>query len=108
MRMKLALVILFAFFTAEAPQQQPVQQALLSNETLSVTVDRVNVLFTVADRKGRLITNLGKSDFTVFEDEQAQNVSNFSTEADLPLSIAFLVDSSGSIRDKLRFERQAA
>jgi Ca-activated chloride channel homolog len=108
MRMKLALVILFAFFTAEAAQQQPVQQALLSNETLSVTVDRVNVLFTVADRKGRLITNLGKSDFTVFEDEQVQNVSNFSMESDLPLSIAFLVDSSGSIRDKLRFERQAA
>src|SRR5438105_6806355 len=107
MRMKLAFVIFFALFTAEAAQQ-PVQQALLSNETLSVNVDRVNVVFTVANRKGKLITNLGRGDFSVFEDEQIQNVSNFSTESDLPLNIAFLIDSSGSVRDKLRFERQAA
>jgi Ca-activated chloride channel family protein len=107
MGMNLALVILFAFFAAEVAQQ-PVQQALLSNDTLSVNVDRVNVLFTVVDRKGKLITNLGRGDFSVFEDEQIQNVSNFSNETDLPLNIAFLVDSSGSIRDKLRFERQAA
>ena len=107
MRMKLALVILFAFFTAEAAQQ-PVQQALLSNETLSVNVERVNVLFTVRDRKGRLITNLARGDFSVFEDEQIQNVSNFSNDPDRPLTIAFVIDSSGSIRDKLRFERQAA
>ena len=107
MRIVVTLVICLAFFTAEAAQQ-PVQEALLSNETLSVNVDRVNVLFTVANRKGKLITNLGRGDFSVFEDEQIQNVSNFSNEADLPLNIAFLIDSSGSIHDKLRFERQAA
>ncbi|HYR45169.1 MAG TPA: VWA domain-containing protein [Terriglobia bacterium] len=107
MRMKFAFVVFFALFTAEAAQQ-PVQQALLSNETLSVNVDRVNVLFTVANRRGEFITHLGRDDFSVFEDEEIQNVSNFSIEAELPLNIAFLIDSSGSIRDKLGFERQAA
>ena len=37
-----------------------------------------------------------------------QNITNFSSETDLPLTIALLVDTSGSIRDKLRFEEEAA
>lgn len=104
---RLAFVIFFAFFTAEAAQQ-PVGQIGLSAGNLSVSVDRVNVVFAVLDRKGRLIRNLGRDDFTVFEDDQIQNISNFSRESDIPLSIAFLMDSSGSIRDKFRFELQAA
>jgi Ca-activated chloride channel family protein len=107
MRVTVAFLICLSLFTAEAAQG-PVQQASFSSDTLSVNVDRVNVLFTVANRKGKLITNLGRSDFSVFEDDQIQNISNFSTETNLPLNIAFLIDSSGSVRDKLRFEQQAA
>src|SRR5262249_13253620 len=43
-----------------------------------------------------------------FEDGQPQAISNFSSDTELPLSIAFLFDTSGSVRDKLQFERQAA
>src|SRR5438309_10109455 len=68
----------------------------------------VNILFTVADRKGKFVTNLRKDDFRVSEDEKAQMITNFSSETDLPLTIALLVDTSGSIRDKLRFEQEAA
>ncbi len=78
------------------------------DQTISVNVDLVNVLFTVADRKGKFITNLKKEDFRVFEDDKQQVVTNFSSETDLPLTIALLVDTSGSIRDKLRFEQEAA
>ena len=106
MRIMLAAIMCLTFFVAQAAQQ-PVPQVRLE-DTLAVDVDRVNVLFTVADGKGRLVRKLGKNDFTVYEDDRIQSISNFSTEADLPLNIAFLVDSSGSIRDKLRFERQAA
>jgi VWFA-related protein len=105
MRITLAAITCLTFFMAEAAQQ-PVQHAQ-SEDTLAVDVDRVNVIFTVADRKGKFIRNLGKNDFTVYEDDRIQTISNFSTETDLPLNIAFLIDSSGSIRDKLRFERQA-
>jgi Ca-activated chloride channel family protein len=68
----------------------------------------VNVLFTVADSRGKFVRDLGKDDLRVYEDDRLQDISNFSTETNLPLNIAFLIDSSGSIRDKLRFERQAA
>src|SRR2546430_7600162 len=78
------------------------------DQTLSVNVDLVNILFTVADRKGKFVTNLKKEDFHVFEDERPQTITNFSSETDLPLTIALLVDTSGSIRDKLQFEQRAA
>src|SRR5215831_14476299 len=87
---------------ASAPAGQQVASTAKpsDDQTLSVNVDLVNILFTVADRKGKFVTNLKKEDFKVFEDEKGQTISNFSSESDLPLTIALLVDTSGSIRDK--------
>jgi VWFA-related protein len=70
----------------------------------------VNTVFTVADKngKGKFITNLKQENFRVFEDDKPQAITNFSTETNLPLSIALLVDTSGSIRDKLALEQEAA
>src|SRR3989454_4058864 len=92
------------------PQQRPAEPPAkpTDDQTLSVNVDLVNILFTVADKKGKFVTNLRKDDFRVFEDERTQTITNFSSETDLPLTIALLVDTSGSIRDKLRFEQEAA
>ena len=106
-RAAIAVLICFACLAGEPPGHSG-QQARLSADTLSVSVDRVNVVFAVLNRKGKLIRNLGRDDFTVFEDDQIQSISNFSHELDVPLTIAFLIDSSGSVRDKFRFERQAA
>jgi VWFA-related protein len=78
------------------------------NQTLSVDVDLVNVVFSVFDRKGKFVTDLRQEQFTVFEDNKLQTITNFSRETDLPLTVALLVDTSGSIRDKLRFEQEAA
>src|SRR2546421_3874100 len=89
------------------PAEAPVPQ-VGDDQTLSVNVDLVNIRSTVADRKGKSVTNLRKDDFKVFEDERPQTITNFSSETDLPLTIALLVDTSGSIRDKLRFEQEAA
>src|SRR5262249_27083047 len=75
---------------------------------ISVNVDRHLVNFTVADGKGKFITTLKKEDFKVYEDDKGQTITNFSSETNLPLTIALIVDSSGSIRDKLRFEQEAA
>jgi VWFA-related protein len=82
------------------PQQQ--------QDTLSVNVNLVDLLYTVADKKGKFITSLKKEDFKVYEDGQNQAITNFTAETDLPLTIALVVDTSGSIRDKLRFEQEAA
>src|SRR5262245_28586475 len=84
-----------------APEKTPEQ-------TLSVNVDLVNVLFTTTDRKGKFIPDLRREDFKVYEDGKPQPITNFSAETNLPLTIALLVDSSGSVRDRLRFEQDAA
>jgi Ca-activated chloride channel family protein len=85
------------------PVANPQQQ-----DTLSVNVNLVDLLYTVADKKGKFITNLKKEDFKVYEDAKNQVITNFTAETDLPLTIALLVDTSGSIRDKLKFEQEAA
>jgi VWFA-related protein len=77
-------------------------------QTIKVEVDLVNIYFTVCNQKGRLIPDLGRDSFIVFEDGQLQTVTNFSREADLPLTIVMVVDTSGSVWDKLRFEQRAA
>src|SRR5262245_5052894 len=96
--------------TSQAPRPvaKPQTNTQQKEDTLSVNVNLVDLLYTVADKKGRFITNLKKEDFKVYEDDKNQVVTNFTAETDLPLTIALLVDTSGSIRDKLRFEQEAA
>lgn len=79
-------------------------------QTTKITLDvtRVNVLFTVTDKKGRFVTDLGKDDFSVFEGKKAQAIQEFTAESDLPLRIAVLVDTSNSIRTEFKFEQDAA
>jgi Ca-activated chloride channel family protein len=90
---------------AQRPGEQP---RTAPDNDIIVDVDLVDLLVSVADRKGKFITNLKKEDFRVYEDDRLQTITNFSTETDLPLTIALLVDTSGSIRDKLKFEQEAA
>jgi len=77
-------------------------------DNIKVRVDLVNVLMTVTNKKSRLENGLGKEDFRVFEDNKPQTIRYFSRETDLPLRIGVLVDTSASIRDRLRFEQEAA
>jgi VWFA-related protein len=100
-------VILPASLAAQRNKKAPPVKEDAS-QTLSVNVDLVNVLFTVADKNGRFITNLQKNDFKVAEDYTAQTVSNFSNETNLPLSIGLVFDTSASILGKLKFEQEAA
>jgi Ca-activated chloride channel family protein len=113
----LLVLIVSGLVTAQRGSQQPPPVApgvttttakSTDDQTISVEVNLVNILFTVADKKGKFVTNLKKEDFKVFEDEKLQGVTNFSSESNLPLTIALLVDTSGSIRDKLKFEEEAA
>jgi VWFA-related protein len=71
-------------------------------------VFRVNFLFTVQDKKGRFVTNLVKEDFEVFEEKKEQNILEFLAESNLPLRLGILIDTSNSIRDRFRFQQEAA
>jgi len=89
-----------------APPAAP--QPPSGSQTIRVRVELVNVLMTVTDRKNRLVIHMTKDDFNVFEDSKPQTIRYFSRESDLPLRIAILIDTSNSIRDRLRFEQEAA
>src|SRR3954471_23731745 len=74
----------------------------------SVNLTQVNVLYTVSDKKGRFVTDLTVNDFEVLENKKPQFIQQFTAEADLPLRLALLIDTSNSIRTQFRFEQQAA
>jgi Ca-activated chloride channel homolog len=62
-------------------------------------VDEVTLHATVVDDHNRLITNLAKNDFTVFEDGKAQKITSFRSE-DIPVAMGIVIDNSGSMREK--------
>jgi Ca-activated chloride channel homolog len=88
------------------PTQEPETQK--SQTTIPVSVNLVDVLFTVLDRRNKLVSDLEQKDFKVFDDQVPQDIRYFSKQSDLPLRIGMLLDTSNSIRDRLKFEQDAA
>lgn len=84
------------------------QQVADSNQTITYDVTRVNMLYTVSDKRGRFVNNLTKDDFEVFEDKKRQKVLEFAAETNMPLRIGLLIDTSNSIRERFRFELEAS
>ncbi|MYB51632.1 MAG: VWA domain-containing protein [Acidobacteriia bacterium] len=75
--------------------------------TFSLDVKVVNLLATVKDRSGRLLSTLTKDDFILSEDGVRQEIRYFSHQTDLPLTIGLLIDTSGSQRALISAERSA-
>jgi Ca-activated chloride channel homolog len=75
---------------------------------ITLDVSRVNMLYTVSDKKGRFVTDLTKGDFEVFESKKPQAIIEFAAESDLPLRLAILIDTSNSVRDRFHFQQEAA
>jgi Ca-activated chloride channel family protein len=66
-------------------------------------------VFTVTDKHGKFIKDLKKDDFKVLDDKlPPMSVVDFRSETDLPLRVGLLIDASNSIRDRFRFEQEAA
>jgi VWFA-related protein len=97
----LALLACFAPLFAQAP-------AASDATPIRVDVDVVNVLCTVTDKRGALITNLRKEDFEIRENGRKQEIRYFARDTDLPLTVAMLMDVSGSVRQAIEAEREAA
>ncbi len=95
-----------------APPQQPAAQepapARQDQGKITQTVNLVDVLFTVLNRRNKLVPDLEKDDFRIFDDKSPQAIRYFSRQTDLPLRIGLLMDTSNSIRDRLKFEQDAA
>jgi len=76
--------------------------------TISRSVNLVEVLFSVMTKRQKLVTDLVREDFKIFDDGLQQEILSFSQPTDLPLRIGILLDTSNSIRDRLKFEQEAA
>src|SRR6266404_2451283 len=85
--------------------QEPPQQ---SGQVIPIVVNLVDVLFTVLNRRNKLVPELAKSDFKIWDDKAPQEIRYFSKQTDLPLRIGMLLDTSNSIRDRIKFEQDAS
>jgi VWFA-related protein len=108
----ISLLLLATALLAQPPSQNapPGKSADAEEQPVSikVNVDVVNILASVRDKRGALVSNLEQKDFTVLEDGKAQTIKYFTRETDLPLTIGLLVDVSGSQRNLIGIERNAA
>ena len=72
--------------------QEPAGQG----QVIRKQVDLVNLFATVRDNHKKIVGNLKQEDFKILEDNQAQQIAFFSKEVTLPITLALLLDTSGS------------
>ncbi|HEY0406647.1 MAG TPA: VWA domain-containing protein [Pyrinomonadaceae bacterium] len=99
----------------ETPQPQPTPAAPSDDVTLQdddevvrVDTNLTNILFTAVDKQKRFITTLRREDIRILEDGQPQEIFTFQQQADLPLSLAIVIDTSVSEEMTLPTEKEAA
>jgi Ca-activated chloride channel homolog len=70
-------------------------------------VEEVVLHATVVDDKQRIVTDLERAAFTVYEDGRPQTITSFRHE-DIPVAMGIVVDNSGSMREKRQKVNAAA
>lgn len=93
---------------AKAASPKPTPPPTDEDEVIKVDTEVVNVLFTAQDRNRRLLTSLKQEDVKILEDGKPQEITAFSRQIDLPLSLAILIDVSLSQERTLPEEKAAA
>jgi Ca-activated chloride channel homolog len=84
-------------------KQDPQDPGQIVTETTNV-----RLAVSVVDKNARYVTTLKETDFEVYEDGVQQKIESFRPESDLPLDVAVLMDTSNSVKPKLKFEKDAA
>ena len=99
-RCVVALFVLIVLPCFARPQETSPLQSRQSDEyTIRVNADSVVLHATVQNRKGILVSGLGKDNFQVYEDGVLQQIDYFSHE-DIPVTVGLVVDNSGSMGPK--------
>lgn len=78
----------------------------LTPQPMRVDVDLVLVPVTVTDSLSHPVVTLSQTDFLLYEGDKPQRIQYFSSE-DAPISVALVLDFSGSMKNKIEYERQA-
>ncbi|MGJ5816308.1 VWA domain-containing protein [Paludibaculum fermentans] len=100
----LAAAGLTTAFVARAQPPEPTDDQPIFSSNVRV----VSLLATVATKKGEILRDLTKDDFTLLEDGRPQTIRYFSRETDLPLTLGLLIDTSMSQEKVLDKERGAS
>jgi VWFA-related protein len=102
-----ALLLFFMLALSISAQEQSQQrEGDDSVQTFKVDVNVVNVFFNVKDKHGLLVPNLPKDTFQILEDGKPQTIKYFSAEANQPLTLGILIDSSVSQERVLPIEKE--
>lgn len=87
------------------PQKPPKKEE--EQQTIKIGTQLVNVLFSVQDKQNRYLNELKQEDIEILENGQPQEIFAFKKEFDLPLTMAILVDVSGSEQYTLPLLKEA-
>ena len=80
-----------------------------SASTLRVKVDEVDLSFTARDRHNHWVTDLSEADIHVLDNGQPpKSILKFQSQADLPLRVGLIIDTSDSVSLRLGFEEKSA
>ena len=104
----LASLLLASRLPAQQKPSTPEQAPTSTAPTIAVDARLVNLPVVVRDKKGALIQNLTKDDFILQVDGKPQTIRYFDKDANLPLVLGLLVDTSLSQRDVIDEERTAS
>ncbi len=86
------------------PSQTGTGSQTSTQPLFSVKVNLVRLLVSVRNSAGELITNLERQDFRVLDSGVEQTIAVFERNTSMPLSVAVMIDTSGSTRADLRYE----
>jgi len=82
-------------------------QEIQPDDVIRVRTDLVAVPLTVTDSRGRRIADLKQQDFILTDDGRLTKIDYFASGADR-IALTFLLDNSGSLREQLSRQREAA
>lgn len=98
----------FAPQSTPTPPKKEDDVTLNSDEVVRVDTSLTNIFFTAADKQKRFVSTLNREDVRVLEDGTPQEIFAFQRNVELPLSLALLIDCSGSEERTLPEEKAAA
>lgn len=96
-------VVVFAFFVNSSAQEVPVENV---DEVVRVDTSLVMLNATIRDKKGMPVNGLDRKLFRVLEDGVEQEIELFETR-ELPFAAVVLIDTSGSMEERLTIARSA-
>jgi Ca-activated chloride channel family protein len=92
----------------QAKRDAAASEPLESDDTIKLGTELVNVLFSAVDQNNRVVSDLNANEVTVLDDGRPQQMFTFKREVNLPISIAILIDLSGSQEYTFPEEKMAA